>query len=388
MIHDAPANCMPVLFSKNVMRCITNQLSTPGRYLHRAADKTMKAILARAQSNLNVRSPILKALLAGPNGNINFDKVTKTKTVETILSLDNGSAFEDLIAIYNDLILRPDVQDEKLADSRRQAAADQLVAAVRSIPINPTKDASRQSPDILPIQRILALLTEYAYFDVGSKAVGKDRRPLPPITKHAREIFRSRITSSLAYLVSKPMLNPSLFAYGLVWYIHGREQDQNSRKTVLEADDRVHEVIEQAWQKLNKTHQKERVAPTDSTERDFLNSLKLLYSLTILQVFNEDPEAVSILEELNGCYRVLLGKKGYENGFAALVEILLGLVAKKSLLMRRLVQLVFTFCASYIDQTGLQSMIKVRAISCSKMSKLTLTDPGHRRKHCRPSRNV
>ena len=340
------------------MRCLTNQLASSERYLHRTAGKSIEAILARARSNPNTRATILEALLDPVNGDINFDKVTKTKTIESLTSRVNDPAFEQVIEVYEKLILRPGIEDEKAAASRRQSAADQLVSAVRSIQHHPTEDILAKSECLINIRRITALLAKYAYFDVDNADEGRGIKAIPKISRESREMFRTRISSCLSSLVAKPVGEPSHFAYELICNIHGREENVDHPNAVLDADENVRSVLEKAWQTLRKLHSQSNLHP-DEEARKF-RALELLYSLTILQVHNEEADAVGILVELNQSFKPLLQQKSRPQDSGTLIEILLSFIAKPSQLFRRLAQQVFRACASELDDTALQSLIKVR----------------------------
>jgi DNA polymerase phi len=94
------------------------------------------------------------------------------------------------------------------------------------------------------------------------------------------------------------------------------------------------------------------------------HAFTLLYSMTILQVFNGDADAVSMLNELDFCYSKLWGKKKSEkedefDASNALVEILLSFASKPSQLFRRIGEQVFGVFAPQITADGLQSLISV-----------------------------
>ena len=359
MIPNTPVKLISDLFTRNLMRSLINQLASPDRYLHRAADRSIKAILARARENPNTRAPILKALLNPVYGDMNFDKITKTKTIETLISLVNDPAFEQVVEVYEDLILRPGVEDEKTAAPRRQSAADQLVLAVRSIQHHPTEEILAKGERSFSIRRVLALLAKYAYFDVDNAPDDRGLCPTPKISQASREMFRMRISSCLSSLVVKPTREPSYFAYELVCNIRGREENQNHAQAVLNADGNVRSVLTKAWETLGKVHQQSNHLAISDGEQRFFRALELLYSLTILQVHNEEADAVGILSELNGSFKTLHHKKKRPQDSATLIEILLSFIAKPSQLFRRLAQEVFTACASELDETALRSMLAV-----------------------------
>ena len=358
MVSNAPVNLLCDLFTQSLMRCLTNQLASPERYLHRAAEKSIKAILARARLSPDSKAPFLTALLDPANGDINFDKITKTKTVENLTSLVDDPAFEHVVKVYEDLVLRPGVEDEKTAASRRQSAADQLVSAVRSIQLHPAEEGLTKSELLPNIRRILALLAKYAYFDVDNNSDDQVVTPSPKISQASREMFRTRIASCLSSLITKSIGEPSYFAYELVSNVHSRGENADHRRTILNADENVRSVLEEGWQILRKVHIQGSHDPDGEVR--YFRALELLYSLTIIQVHNEEADAVGILVELNHSFKALLHKKERPQGSATLIEILLSFIAKPSQLFRRLAQQVFTACASELDDTALQSMIKVK----------------------------
>jgi len=358
VIHDAPADLIPAMFTQNFVRCLMNQLSSPERFLHRVAEKTTLSIIGRAISGPDSKIPILKALLTAPYGDINFDRITKSKTVENLLSQSSLSDSKELIAFYEELLLRPGVQDEKVAATRRLVAADQLVSAVRNRQLKPTDSGHYHPSDTDFIGNVLRLFSRCAYFELDTLANSHAGRPSPPISLSTRNTFRTRISSCLAYLVAK-RVDPAEFSYDLICIFHDESNESDFGTPLLEADETVFRVIKRAWEILRKANSVSEAKSSDSTKRHYYCSIKLLYSLTILQVYNADADAVYVLEELNDCFDELLHEKKVENVSTTLVEILLSFASKQSQLFRRLTQQVFTAFAPDVDDIGLQSMVKV-----------------------------
>lgn len=358
VLHDAPVELVPTLFTQNLVRCLINQLSSQERFLHRAAEKTTMCIIGRAKSGPDSRIPILRALLTAPYGDINFDRITKSKTVENLLSLSDRSDHKELIAFYEELLLRPGIQDEKFAAMRRLVGADQLVFAVRNMQLNPTDSGHHHPNDTEFVKNALHLFSRCAYFDLEILEDAHPSRPSPPITPSTRDAFRSRILSCLAYLVAK-RIAPADLSYDLIHILHNQKSESEFGVPLLEADETVLQVIKRAWEIVEEANLVVEAESSDLTKKDYYRSIKLLYSLTILQVYNADADAVSVLEELNDCFEGLLHKKKIDNVSNTLVEILLSFASKQSQLFRRLTQLVFTAYAPEIDNMGLQSMLKV-----------------------------
>ncbi|KAG6821076.1 hypothetical protein H0H93_007235 [Arthromyces matolae] len=76
---------MPMLFTKNFMRCWINHLSKQDRYLHKIARQAATDVQTFVQSNPQLGFALILQL-TGVHGSQQFDKLTKTKTVESILT--------------------------------------------------------------------------------------------------------------------------------------------------------------------------------------------------------------------------------------------------------------------------------------------------------------
>ncbi len=84
------------LFSQNFMRCLINHISHEDRFLHRAADRCIKSLLQAVEENGDITTTVLPRLISD-NGVYNFDQVTKTKTVDRLLSHVEGDRAHELI---------------------------------------------------------------------------------------------------------------------------------------------------------------------------------------------------------------------------------------------------------------------------------------------------
>lgn len=102
---------MPQLFTPNFMRCWMNNLSSSDRYLHKAAQGTAKVVQEVAKENPNVGFALLSRLI-GKGGRPDFDKATKTKTVEAIMgSLDTAGVEEYVMYLLS--VIRGSHEQEK-----------------------------------------------------------------------------------------------------------------------------------------------------------------------------------------------------------------------------------------------------------------------------------
>lgn len=347
-----------VLFSPNLMRCLINQVCSPGRYLHLAAEKTIKVLLRRVKSETTMAVVSLNGLMKPPNGEVNFDQITKTKTVEKIVNMVSDSCLHDLLQLLRKLAISPGVQDEKGAASRRRVIGDLLLSTVRS---RSTVTSSKLVPSEAEqsIQQILSLLVELAYFARNNESSHAGDVEDLPISSASHEMFRVKILSCLTDLASKSK-DPSTFAYHVVCAIKSQYKQPTSFIPLLVMDDAVAAVMKKAWELLGIIDVQLLSSPPQN--RPLLIAFKLLYSLTILQVFNGDVDAINMVEELEESYHKLQIEETSKSsgGPEVLVEIILSLVAKPALLFRRIGPHVFSACAPYINETALQPMIQVR----------------------------
>ena len=89
--------------------------------------------------------------------------------------------------------------------------------------------------------------------------------------------------------------------------------------------------------------------------------MKLLYSLVIFQVYDGFEDGLAVLSEIDDCFDKTFGKhhKNVKASSEILVEVLLSLVSKPSLLLRKLSQQVFTAFAGDVSAGGLWLLLDV-----------------------------
>ena len=132
------------------MRCWMNNLSSSDRYLHKAAQNTAKIVQDVVKDNPRIGFALLSNIV-GKSGRPDFDKVTRTKTVEGIMgSLSNEGVMEYVEYLQNVIVspgdangcvlIRTNMQCITLiissntiaVEERRQWAIDQLHALCRN----------------------------------------------------------------------------------------------------------------------------------------------------------------------------------------------------------------------------------------------------------------
>ena len=251
VLNEAPEGSASCVFTKNAIRSLINQLSVQDRYLHKSAVKASKAIQARVAKEPAFLPPAIRGLM-GPNGAVNFDQLTKTKTIEKMLGDAAPDALLQIIPFIADMIMKPGTEDIKVAASVRQQLSGQLHLIVKS-QSNPTKPASDDAEKVT--EKAMQVLARFAYFVPDDSKAGVSKHTLPPITQTTQELFRNRIGSCLNALLSSRKA-PASVAYKVVRKIRDLSESAEYGKFVIEMNDVITESLENAFKALKKINKK------------------------------------------------------------------------------------------------------------------------------------
>ncbi|KAJ5585498.1 uncharacterized protein N7459_005298 [Penicillium hispanicum] len=352
VLNDGSLQQASHVFTKNLVRCMMNQLAVEDRYLHRMAVKASKAIQARVSKEHSFAAAAVRGLM-GTGGAVNFDQATKTKTVEKIVADADHDALQEIVPLFEQLIRRPGTSDDKVAASNRQYLAGLLLSIVRAKASTGNDDSEDDYQSIL--EQILSIFVRSAYFmDNGSGPTA----PEPALSQATQELLRNRINSSLNSLLSSQKYAATI-PYAVVRQIRDGAKSEEYGKFIINMDDKLQDSVKTAFKSLKKLSSKEKKGETSS-----IAAFKLLYSMTVLQVYNGDADAVSMLDELEFCHAKFLGEQDSKKGDTsdasdALVEILLSFASKQSQLFRRMSEQVFGAFADQVTANGLESLISI-----------------------------
>lgn len=156
-LPQLPAAQVPLVFTPNFMRTWMNHLSSADRNLHKAALQAARVVNDVVKANPAAGFTLLSQLV-GKHGRPDFDRVTKTKTVEGIMASLTADGVLDYVKYLEGLVLGKDEGssgDLSSADERRGWALDQLAALVRNNTI-PKADEW--------LARVLDLLLVHGFF--------------------------------------------------------------------------------------------------------------------------------------------------------------------------------------------------------------------------------
>lgn len=326
------------LFSKNFMTCLLNQAATEDRYLHRAAIKALKAIETTVATKPSSLVAILRNLLS-KNGVYSFDQRTNTKTIDKLLQQINADNEKGTIEIIRgpleSLAQKEKADAEPIVRTYAEYLAKVLNASAR--PDGASDGASGSTDTSAAFGLALQELGRLAYSQ--PKDFSADL-----LTDQIRGLCRSRLESSFARLL-RSSDDFELFC-GAVSAI-----DASS----ITSDDLIKDAMEQALARMNKLLKKKSKS---EGEKSLTQGLALLHAVSIFQLYNEDADAMEVLQDLaQFSERVKKGKLDDEeegSSSALLVEILLSMVARPSSLMRQVSQQVFEAFTSQISAEGLE----------------------------------
>ncbi|RKP07584.1 DNA polymerase phi-domain-containing protein [Thamnocephalis sphaerospora] len=196
-----PAAQLPVVFTRNMMNSLMNNLASQDRYLHSCALTTVSAMVAAGEEDQEKRVAVLLRLI-GEQGDANFDRITGTKTVEMLL---RGMDATGLLSYAQYLLRRfadqtkaasgeSDAEEQKrVAATHRQWALDQLAAVAR----NPS---AKEDDAVLSLIEDALMLHGYLEpQDSAPKATIERIGGVvePSLTTETRQLCRQKLTTML-----------------------------------------------------------------------------------------------------------------------------------------------------------------------------------------------
>ncbi|KAI0592291.1 dna polymerase protein [Pyrenophora tritici-repentis] len=370
MIARVPEQTVTALFSPNLMRTLINQSKKEDRFLHSAALAALSSVQLRAEQDDGTAVSIFVALTS-KHGSIEFDRITKTRTLDQILASADDKSLTKIVRHLSSLILRPETEEQSAADSRRQAIADLLLNTVKQYKryekFNEKvflKEVTHRRQGRAPedrksnwLRETLETLVECAYFVPAQNADTK-KMPLPAISDRSRTMFQERLSSCLTKLLDAKLGARSDVALMVIEMIRSKSSKSTKLELAFKADASVRSTMEKGLQSLDAISASGSIAGNELAAEGFL----LLYSLTLLQAYNGEGDAVMMLDDLDASYKAFEAsrkvskkkKTSTSDGQNAFVEIVLSFSGNTRTLFRRIGEEAFSIFASEITAEGLQ----------------------------------
>ncbi|KAJ7470617.1 DNA polymerase phi-domain-containing protein [Mycena latifolia] len=313
-------NNMPMLFTKNFMRSWINHLSHPDRYLHKVARQVASDIQAFVQKQPQLGFALILQL-TGVNGSQQFDKLTKSKTVESILASMNADGIKSyihhLVAQVNPAT-DTDSADIQVINSRRAWIIDQLSALIRNGAV-PKDDGW--------IMSVLDWLTLNGLFLVKKKSekspfLGLHKIPSPPFSDSLRQQCRSRLlgcladlnvqTRNLKLVEDRTIKCPAIASDGEFWVskvvtsLELLQEDPKRVALLAESDENdkvLHTKVKDIVQKLREV---------SGAQQEAAKGAELLLLGTLLQQYTEeqpDRDTATLEDCLDASTRMFFSNK-------------------------------------------------------------------------------
>jgi len=341
-VATAPPQLYRHIFSPHLLRCLINQRGDASHYLFQLAKAPLDALSSRIKADSECAFYVFEALATG-NGPVNLDQLSKAKTVDEALAHMPVSKSKEVLELMQISIMQPKVTEHLSAEVSRRFSADLLLNYLRK---------PSQSGNTGLALDILKLLSTLAFVVPTGKA---DQDASPAVHKDTQELFRNRTMSCLSHVLNSKSDSTGKIPYQLVVHIDEKVNAAGS-KLWLDLEKQIRQNVRTAVETTSRLAAQEEKAKSEK-KRSTLSAFKLLYSLTIIQVYNGDADAVSVLDDLDTCYASW--KKSDNDASLVLVEIILSFASKPSALFRKLAEQVFSAFTSQVTGEGLQSMLDI-----------------------------
>ncbi|KAF9364473.1 DNA-directed DNA polymerase [Mortierella sp. NVP85] len=389
-------NQLPLVFTTNFMRCFVNNLSSEDRFLNKAAKHTMAAMHAKASANEAVRLTLITQLL---DKNPNFDRVSRSKTVETLLGGLDVSHIQHYLQYLTKAFLQQDGPDfnsaerGKRVDISRQWSIDQMFSLFRN-PKVPREEGW--------IKSILEFFLVHGFYDI-KKADPKSKYseahvlPSPALSTATHEYCRGRFYSMMAELstmgplaikndhdeaetvnysrkLNGTMLDGTFWCSFALNMMMDLQKGKNFGGLITLGDDAA-KAQKTALALVTKIQEKSKKASKELKAQ--YKAFELLFVQMILQLYIEPEDSTNILGELHDCYdKVFVSGSKAANGKKAsaameveggseeeiqpvevIVDILLSFLIKPSALLRHVSEQVFVIFCDKMTKTALELML-------------------------------
>lgn len=332
-------------FGQNLMRSIINQSMDSKRHLHKISQRVLNSIIKACETDSEDKLiPTVDALLFGSHGSINFDKLTKSKTISKLISIKEVSnkTLTLLIQLFASKIEKSD------DDKKTHFILDTLLHIIRNHKSSLTENTQEV---ILPLLNGLVELSFFKNDKEPKKQATKTKsedededEDLEKTSQDLSEIAQERLYSILSELSIVPTGDSHSWQFYTLQDIL-RLEKSSPLKTQL--DESLLEVKKSALEILNQIYEGQS---NKSTSR----GLEALLSMCLLQLYAGDVDSISTIEELCEFHK---SKKA--DSLVGVTEILLSLLAQRKAVLTKTSLLVWEQFISEIGREELQVVLDV-----------------------------
>lgn len=225
VLPELSTDQMPLVFTENFMRTFINNLSSQVRFLNKAARQTALTIQQVAEQNKQVGFAVVSQLI-GKYGDRQFDRITRTKTVENLLATMDSQGIRNYLTYLARLFVQnqQDLKDsdevsDRTVEMQREWAMNQMLLLVTH-PKTPKEESW--------INDVIQFIVVYSFFDVKlstkapvkkspkkSKAAATtvdylttfEAAPTPALTETTRNMCKAKFQALVLSLSKLPPTN-------------------------------------------------------------------------------------------------------------------------------------------------------------------------------------
>ena len=353
-LAHASEDVLPFLFTPHVMRTWVNQLSVPDRLLHSMAQKTV-SLVGEAVKRSPTAGIALVTQLTGEHGRQNFDRVTHTKTIESILSSLDEEGLQRYLAYLRDVIYAPTSvapEDAKSIAMQRQSACDQMLGLVRSHLVQSSSGWVRD---------VLIFFAGHGYYAVKNPPKGPWsgilQVPTVPFTDTLREVCRSRLQACLIEL-SEPDERGTPWCLAVMDMLDTMEKDHKHFTTTARpiAQERIQRAKSMLHQMRN-AFKKEK----NEIRKMHLRAFEVLLASVLLVTFEDNDDAPDMVEPVVDAAKLLFfddkASQREVDGMELLTDALIGLLEISSAFLRSMTIQVFSAFSSSMTRASLNHLV-------------------------------
>ncbi|KIK59830.1 hypothetical protein GYMLUDRAFT_44297 [Collybiopsis luxurians FD-317 M1] len=357
-----PEDKIPMLFTKHFMRTWINHLSKQDRYLHKAAKQTAVEIQTFVQRNPRFGFALI-IQLTGVHGSQQFDKLTKTKTVESILSAMNANDIKQYINYLLKQANDGEVEVEVI-NARRRWIIDQLAALIHNGSVSKAGDWVESVLDWLVVNGLFIVKRK----SERSRYTGVQQTPNPPFSDELQQSCRDRLLGCVADLTNQVTILagvsdtakvkvPGVAADGEFWVakvlstIEALKQDSKHVSPIMEID----EDEEALRSKVKEVISKLKKVPGDKEEA--ASGVQLLLLACLLQQYcSEELVPLDVIEScVDAAIQEFSLEKSKKKGRSIapdpmdiIVDIIIGFMEKSTVYMRTVANQVFSLISGEV----------------------------------------
>lgn len=353
-LAHASEDVLPFLFTPHVMRTWVNQLSVPDRLLHSMAQKTV-SLVGEAVKRSPTAGIALVTQLTGEHGRQNFDRVTHTKTIESILSSLDEEGLQRYLAYLRDVIYAPTSvapEDAKSIAMQRQSTCDQMLGLVRSHLVQSSSGWVRD---------VLIFFAGHGYYAVKNPPKGPWsgilQVPTVPFTDTLREVCRSRLQACLIEL-SEPDERGTPWCLAVMDMLDTMEKDHKHFTTTARpiAQERIQRAKSMLHQMRN-AFKKEK----NEIRKMHLRAFEVLLASVLLVTFEDNDDAPDMVEPVVDAAKLLFfddkASQREVDGMELLTDALIGLLEISSAFLRSMTIQVFSAFSSSMTRASLNHLV-------------------------------